>query len=389
LVFLDNDVLTLTSAILSSVIRLFEIREQKEFLQFLHKLFEDGDCSQLESRSSVKNFHPFKDLSSLQIKSLCLYTASFGFCHKELWNEFSGSHFLELLVPVSLNSRESFARIAATKLSASILNKMQEGEELEKNVKKITSMDLSSFDSEKQKALLNLWCWTSKALVMRSHKLGFELAERLVSLLKSKIEIAKEVAERVNIVAGESTDILNKESHAVIKFLYKQRLFTQLKPLIVSGFSEAETENKPSYLIALSGLLLNIPKQVLLGEIKSLVGMLLQSLSVNNAQLKLSTLNIFAELVASSPEIIKDHLTSIIPLLIALSQNKDQNPAVVRETALKTLSQIGTLNYIWIHPFKDEVVKSVSTALDDHKRVVRKAAVLCRTTWFLANEIKK
>jgi len=54
----------------------------------------------------------------------------------------------------------------------------------------------------------------------------------------------------------------------------------------------------------------------------------------------------------------------------------------VRISALKCLAQFTTLPEHVILPQQDRVTRHLVSALDDHKRLVRKAAVDTRTKWY-------
>ena len=55
--------------------------------------------------------------------------------------------------------------------------------------------------------------------------------------------------------------------------------------------------------------------------------------------------------------------------------------AAVREAGLQTLLALLDLPQARLAPHKADVVRSISTALDDPKRRVRQAAVKCRQAW--------
>jgi len=58
-----------------------------------------------------------------------------------------------------------------------------------------------------------------------------------------------------------------------------------------------------------------------------------------------------------------------------------QLAAAVREVAVMCVTSSMNLPYHLLHPHKRQVMAAVTAALDDDRRAVRKAAVLCRSTW--------
>jgi DNA repair/transcription protein MET18/MMS19 len=119
---------------------------------------------------------------------------------------------------------------------------------------------------------------------------------------------------------------------------------------------------KHNYLIALSHLLRNIPKQVLLSELPSvstffpyhsffvlvininilniiifndhfffffkLIPLLIHSLSSSDAELKSSTIDTFYLISADAPHIISEHVSSLIPLLLSSTKIDKGNTMV-------------------------------------------------------------
>ena len=104
--------------------------------------------------------------------------------------------------------------------------------------------------------------------------------------------------------------------------------------------------------------------------------------------MKGSTLEMFQGLVSEVPDLFKDHLSSLVTLLLGLSKRTLANDVVVRVNALKVLGALSSLPYSSIHPYKTTVLRELQTSLDDHKRVVRKEGVECRTRWFIAGDSK-
>ena len=111
--------------------------------------------------------------------------------------------------------------------------------------------------------------------------------------------------------------------------------------------------------------------------------MLIESLSLPDTTLKVSTLDTFRLAIAEAPEAITSHVRSIIPALLnLLDTEKQQNPMDVRIAVLKCLAQFpsGLTNDV-LQPHARFVTKQLVKPLDDKKRLVRKEAVECRAKW--------
>src|SRR5436190_23211141 len=80
--------------------------------------------------------------------------------------------------------------------------------------------------------------------------------------------------------------------------------------------SNSDIAARSNYLIALSNILANIPKEILLSELPSLLPLLLQSLNLPSPVLRANALNTLYVMVMESPEIMSSHLDSMIPSLL-------------------------------------------------------------------------
>jgi DNA repair/transcription protein MET18/MMS19 len=106
---------------------------------------------------------------------------------------------------------------------------------------------------------------------------------------------------------------------------------------------------------------------------------LIQSLSLPDAALKVSTLETFKLAVSDAADIVSPQIRTILPPLLELLKN---NPIAVRVAALTCLAQFPS--YIpndSLAPHVNFVLKQLKEPLDDKKRIVRKEAVDCRSKW--------
>ncbi|CAB4009785.1 MMS19 nucleotide excision repair homolog [Paramuricea clavata] len=163
--------------------------------------------------------------------------------------------------------------------------------------------------------------------------------------------------------------------------MYKQRIFIQVSPMLTKLFHSSTKETKHLYLCALSHILHWLPKQVLLSEIPTLLPLLVQSLSCEETNLQLSTLETFYSLTHDVPKIISQYVTSLVPRYSHLAQ--DAPSLKIRCMSLKCLGVLTVLPHHEVYPYKKQVIQSLAKCLDDQKRLVRKEAVQCRNEWFL------
>ena len=136
-------------------------------------------------------------------------------------------------------------------------------------------------------------------------------------------------------------------------------------------------------LIALSNIIANIPKEILLPALPSLLPLLLRSLKLPSPVLRANAINTLYVMVMESPEIMSSHLDSMIPNLLSQIELSPSNPSNVRMTSLRCLATLPIqLSFEFISPFKKQVIRQVGLILDDPKRAVRKEAVDCRHAWY-------
>lgn len=112
--------------------------------------------------------------------------------------------------------------------------------------------------------------------------------------------------------------------------------------------------------------------------------MLVHSLSFPDPELKSSTIETFQIITKDAPGLMAEHLSSLTPLLLSLTNANDPaNTLKVRMAALKCLgAQPKSLPFTALHPYKARVLKDLEKSLDDRKRLVRREAVECRSQWF-------
>ena len=89
-----------------------------------------------------------------------------------------------------------------------------------------------------------------------------------------------------SVCSLRQNEILSKENGASIRLLAKQKAFNTCVPTIAQDFRKADTAIKPNYLIALSGILKHMPTEVIVSEIDTLLPLLLQSLDLEDSDVK-------------------------------------------------------------------------------------------------------
>lgn len=258
---------------------------------------------------------------------------------------------------------------------ASIVNKLPIGSLLD------SLLDL--FDKERvadpicQQRLL---AWVAKAAMQR----GLPNADALFDAILEAIEAG---GSRGGAAAGQCKILFVDNLHLPVrKPLYKQKYFTKALARVVPGFSNRQISNEQRavFLSALGGLLKGLPQGALLNSAATIMPLLLQALDLPDTSALQETLSTFQLLIQIDSSIVEQHLGSLIPSLlkIACSEGFQASPTA-RAAALECLLAFSKFPYHKVHPFKSSIVNDLRKALDDNKRFVRKAAVLCRNEWIV------
>ncbi len=227
-----------------------------------------------------------------------------------------------------------------------------------------------------------------KGIVLRSSPVLSTFYPTVLSLL-SHPQYGSTVAHGFTILL-QPDDLLTKSNHCQISGLHKQKSFALLVPNITQAFRQAPAETKPNYLIALSGVLKWMPFDIVVEEVDQLVTLLLQSLDLKGIDIvKEAAISTLASTLVEKPKTLEEHSGSLISRLLAnATVSKDSTSlAKVRAAALRCLTLVpDKFRSETVLPYRRQVVKKLTAALDDKKREVRSAAVRCRAKWLEIDE---
>lgn len=314
------------------------------------------------------------------------------------------------LVSVLPTTTSKPVRLAYLRLVCTAFNKWIPGNS-EFTTELVASLKSAVTAAESSKAVrlnsLEVLFWVTKAYLLRADALGFKLVEYILELLKSPT--VGMPASRLTEVLVSDDGLLNKDNGAVVRLLYKQRLFvTAIEPL-VSGFevsakaaagdgtSSADElfQVKVNHLVALSSILRHMPSNVLSSHIPKFFKLLLQSLTIPDARVREASINtITATLTTGSAAgtpaepsavagTISEHLSTLVPLLLDATDSGKEPAPQVRVAALRCLDTfIDTVPRLRLVPHVQTVQKRLCVPLDDDRRGVRRVAVSTRQKYF-------
>ncbi|CAO3642299.1 unnamed protein product [Mucor fragilis] len=362
---LQSSIMEVVALIVITIFSKADSSAQKSFLDKAFKLFVGGQLPEFAITSTQR----FTIVCSLR-KDVGLPISS------------SIEDYLNEMVTLALGATNPIQIACASRVIGSIINKWRDNLALTEYVKATTLVldDTITQQATNSKNALQVYLWITKALVLRTHALGYELTTRVIEWCGNKT--APEAPQGFDILIGDDELALNKNTFATTTILYKQRFFSFCLPKLVDGFRSAEDDVKPNYLIALSYVLKNVPKQILLNELPPLVPLLIQSLALSDATLKVSTLETFKLAVSEAADVVAPQIRTILPPLLTLLED-NHNSIRVRVAALTCLAQFPAfIAKDALAPHVNYVIRQLKTPLDDKKRIVRKEAVDCRSKWY-------
>jgi DNA repair/transcription protein MET18/MMS19 len=224
-----------------------------------------------------------------------------------------------------------------------------------------------------------------KALILRNAPQQSSLLLKLIGGLNKPL-CGHAVAQGFSILL-EPDEILSKENHCRISPLCRQKTFSIAVPEICGQFATAEPSVKKNYLIALSGILQWLPYSAFASEVSSLTPLLLLTLEIDDEHsVKAGTINKLSAILQENGEILEERASSLITRLLHISSSAS-DPPKVREKALQCLTLVASsMKTEIIMPYRKQVVKRLTTPIDDKRRAVRAEAVKCRTKWIGVDE---
>lgn len=296
---------------------------------------------------------------------------------------------LKTLIDISLEEdNTSLIHTSALRHVTLVVNKFVPPTSLETVINRVKSglLDLSSVTSSNEVSLLFA---VAKGLIIsgKNSKLASQISSQLLGLLESKQfgAIAAECFGR--LMAAD--DLLIKDNHCNISGLYKQRTYNQCYSAITASVKTADQDSKQNYLIAMSGILRNLPYEIIRPSLSTISPLLLQSLDLkdlSHQKIKASALVTTEAVLVHDPEILSEHAASIITRLLNSSE-APANHEEVRAGALRCLKLLpAQFKQETVIPHRRHVIRKLLLPLDDKKRSVRSEGVRCRSAWLALDQ---
>ncbi|KAL0067234.1 hypothetical protein AAF712_005804 [Marasmius tenuissimus] len=382
--------------VITLVVQSLPSPRQETYAKDLVSAFVDGTIKPIsEGQRPIPADHHFRALeehATTVLKNLViLFSSAMVALRKEIVIPVSDLNvFLSDLLDWSLGKAENdYQRESIWKMIAAISNKRVDADAtafLSQNLQDFWASkvaDTSCQLSTRQHAI-QAWGWMAKALLIRTHAMSTQFTDRLFELFAEEginWHAAKTFGDIVSV-----DKVLTKKNHAVVKILHTQRFVDGVLPRLISGAKNpANSHEQFAYLVALCSLISQIPRSLYGRELPLLIPLLIRGLDLPDHNIRckvIGTLLAVAQEDSSDKSAISEHAPSLVTTMLKNSVARDMSSVNVRISALKYLGVLPkVVRYDVLHPHKATVLRELSNALDDPKRLVRREAVETRTTW--------
>ncbi|OBZ91052.1 MMS19 nucleotide excision repair [Choanephora cucurbitarum] len=383
-IILNSDIVETISLIVQAVFRNMNEEEQKEYAIKIFKYFKDGDLSEFGMIfNNDISFCPLNaNTSNAQAACVPIFAAVVSAAHfNELLPIESDAYFLDFVVNEALRTTCEIQLVSFCRILASILNKWKNKDRdnyIQAHEKKLKFC----VENENSTSALALYIWITKALVIQSHKDYEEMTDMILHWMNHPV-IGKKASYGFDVLTINDLLCLNKQCFADVSLLYKQKFADYALPKLLDVFSKSITKDQRSNsLVATVCLLKNMPNSILIDQFPPLIHLLIESLSLPDNVLKLSTLSIFQSALSDATQCIEKHTGTLLSKLLLLIKPEEKSMNV-RAAALRCIGLIPVkVSRDVTLPLAKDTIKTLAIALDDKKRIVRRQAVECREHWY-------
>ncbi|MED6256867.1 mms19 nucleotide excision repair [Ataeniobius toweri] len=380
---LEEVVLSAVVSVISTACSRLQITFAEQMASRAVSLFLDGDVSFLPDNSFPSHIQLLQqqEESWRQSQLVCLLMACV--CSLPRSVEIPQvERLLSQLEELSCRCSHPLSYTSAAKCFAGLINKKPQGGSLDsliqRTIKRVSS-ELDRPSSPLRTQAFTLLIWVAKALLLRYHPLFSVLTNKLFSLLDDA-DLGLMAADSFLLLMSDSANVLNRDCHADVRIMYRQRFFSENSAKLVQGFNAAPQEKKPNYLKALSNIVNKLPKQVQVAELPALLSLLLEALTCPDEGVQLSTLSCLDPVLINPPQVLIQQLEALVNRLLALVCS----PAMkIRIASIRCILAVSQFPAHEVLPFRARVLRALAPPLDDKKRLVRREAVQARGEWFL------
>lgn len=247
--------------------------------------------------------------------------------------------------------------------------------------------NVSSKPPKTVKNIVQIICTITQAANLSGDVMTSKLIQLVLAGLETEGVAGQVFAQAFNSILAENP-ILIPKNFAIVRSLAKQRLFSACVPTIVHKFATCGDQKlKANYLVGLGGILKNVPGDMIMPHIDTLLPLLLQSIESGGDVAKAASIDVVRIASIESPNAVEAHDAGIIRRLLACIANSHGKPASCSaDTRIKALECLqvlpASLRLQVVLPHKRGVVAALAEAVNDPSRRVRMAAVDCQAVWW-------
>lgn len=317
----------------------------------------------------VGNYLPLMKLN--KTNDLYLTSGILGYLDEKVSLEDHFESLVEDLTKLAMENDDENIKLLSKQLLCSLFNRMPDDEHHRNVLIKLLKFLRKELKNHNEK-VVGILSWIGKGLLARGHPEAGEIVEDIADLLEHPT-LGKAAALAFEILSAE----LPQLHLPLIKNLFKQKLFV----FVMKKLEQKAEHYGEMHLQALIYVFKPTPHLVLKMNINKVGPILLKCLLLSNVKPLEMTLEIILRFIKEKDTFFQDHLQFLIPQLLKLTVNKSSMK--VRIDALECLLQVTKYPPFLLLPFKQDVILALQPALDDHKRLVRNAAVAARLQWYV------
>ncbi|ORY81884.1 Dos2-interacting transcription regulator of RNA-Pol-II-domain-containing protein [Protomyces lactucae-debilis] len=316
-------VLLVTSSIVNLIIRACTIEKQRDIAANLFAIFMNGGLNEYVPHIDT-TFKPLDpETTDVHVRnSVALFVAGYAGLRREieLINAFN-LDFLVRVINLTATCSNDFQRLALYRLTCLILNKTSAEEDVGAAVQHFLAQ--KGFTGP---ANVDILLWVTKALILKSHKQAQACVVQIIDLIGQGSQ-GQQVAEKFSVLIGNDAYV-SKENHLQVKKLHKQKFFALAMPRLTEKLAQSEQGSRHLYLMCMSAILANVPREVFMGEIATILPILLQCISLEQSGMKLAAIETVDQLLPQAKDIVAQHLSTLIPGLLEVTRASPTNTPV-------------------------------------------------------------
>ncbi|XP_043268206.1 MMS19 nucleotide excision repair protein [Venturia canescens] len=285
---------------------------------------------------------------------------------------------VSILYEIAITTENPDIVRSACRIIAVLVNKINDHSNLFKITQCLREKIVDILESEDtnvqcKRAAITLHTWLTKALVTKGSENSQDFLDYQINILRLDSSYAP---QEFRTLVKRSESSITEENFCVIRIFYKQRIFQN----VIESNRLFEAESRQNYLVALAYLVEEVPTELLFMHLQALVPLLVESLTLDDGQLLLSTLKTLKLLLETKHHIFLNQIHCFIPKCLQLATYKKMNVRIAALDCLLSYCKYPTSELL---KYKQDVIDQLAEPLDDHKRLVRQIAVKARTRWFL------